>query len=60
MAAPEPKEPADDIKARFREALERKQQAERNGGRGPAEGDSKAHDAHGPATHKREFRRKSG
>ncbi len=60
MAAPEPKEPDDDLKARFREALERKQETDRSKSRGSASGDSKAHDAHGPATHKREFRRKSG
>jgi hypothetical protein len=49
-----------DVKARFREALQRKQQhqADGVGGAGPA--GSKIHDAHGPVGGKRQFRRKSG
>jgi hypothetical protein len=49
----------DDVKARFREALERKQAQNRNG-EGHADSRSKVHDAHGPAAAKRQFRRKSG
>jgi hypothetical protein len=53
--------PGEDVRRKFREALERKQQ--RNTGKGEAaEGSdaSKAHGAHGPATTRRSFRRKSG
>ncbi|HEY7595609.1 MAG TPA: DUF5302 domain-containing protein [Actinophytocola sp.] len=64
---PEKPEPAsedttdsqDDVKARFREALERKQAQNRNG-EGHADARSKVHDTHGPAAAKRQFRRKSG
>ncbi|MGH3760445.1 DUF5302 domain-containing protein [Actinophytocola sp.] len=49
----------DDVKARFREALERKQARTRMG-EGHADARSKVHDAHGPAANKRTFRRKSG
>jgi hypothetical protein len=51
----------DDVKARFKEALDRK-----NAGRAAGEshtdndGGNKAHDAHGPAKAQRTFRRKSG
>ena len=51
--------PAEDVKARFREALERKQ-AQARMGEGHADARSKARDAHGPAAAKRQFRRKSG
>lgn len=51
--------PAEDVKARFREALERKQ-AKARMGQGHADGHSKVHDTHGPASSKRTFRRKSG
>lgn len=58
-----PQEPGaeDEMKRRFREALERKQgkNAAVNGsasGKDP----SKAHSAHGPAASRRSFRRKSG
>lgn len=57
--AEETEPPADDVKARFREALERKQ-AKARLGQGHADGNSKVHDAHGPAGSKRTFRRKSG
>ncbi|MDQ1716065.1 MAG: hypothetical protein QOH56_2161 [Pseudonocardiales bacterium] len=52
--------PAEDVKARFREALARKQgqQADGVGGSGPA--GSKIHEAHNRAGAKRQFRRKSG
>jgi hypothetical protein len=49
-----------DVKAQFRNALERKksQRAEGVGGGGPSTG--KVHDVHGRAGGKRQFRRKSG
>jgi hypothetical protein len=52
-------EPAD-VKARFRDALERKkgQHADGVGGSGPSTG--KVHDVHARAGGKRQFRRKSG
>ncbi|MFC4586312.1 DUF5302 domain-containing protein [Sphaerisporangium corydalis] len=61
--APEPESetPDDELKRKFREALERKRatQAETNEtGRG--KDPSKIHGAHGPAASKRSFRRKSG
>ncbi|MBM7769923.1 hypothetical protein JOD54_000127 [Actinokineospora baliensis] len=49
----------DDVKARFREALARKQ-AQNKTGEGHATTGSKVHDAHGRAGAKRQFRRKSG
>ena len=50
--------PPADVKAKFREALARKQA---HGGRaGGAEGESKVHETHGPAAAQRMFRRKSG
>jgi hypothetical protein len=49
----------DDVRARFREALERKQ-AKAKAGENHADGSSKIHDAHGPAAGRRTFRRKSG
>ena len=56
-----PDEPTDDVKDKFREALERKRshQAERNSD-GDTSDHSKIHGAHGPAAGRREFRRKSG
>jgi hypothetical protein len=51
---------ADDVKAKYREALERKNKgASRPGGRS-ADGKEAAHGEHGAAGVKREFRRKSG
>lgn len=60
-AAPQEPSAEDDVKRRFREALERKQgkNAASNGsasGKDP----SKVHSAHGPAASRRSFRRKSG
>ncbi|WP_026426009.1 DUF5302 domain-containing protein [Actinokineospora inagensis] len=49
----------EDVKARFREALARKQ-AQAKSGEGHASGNSKVPDAHGRAGGKRQFRRKSG
>jgi hypothetical protein len=50
----------DETKRKFREALERKQQAHNEGqGQGGRDG-SKINGAHGPAASRRNFRRKSG
>jgi len=51
--------PADDVKRKFREALDKKHA---HGGRDVSEGgeQSKVHDAHGPAKSQQMFRRKSG
>ncbi|HEY0448072.1 DUF5302 domain-containing protein [Actinophytocola sp.] len=58
-AATDEPESQDDVKARFREALERKQARNRSGEE-HADSRSKVHDAHGPVGGKRTFRRKSG
>jgi hypothetical protein len=52
-------EDQDDVRARFRAALERKQ-AKAKSGETHADGSSKIHDTHGPAASRRTFRRKSG
>jgi Family of unknown function (DUF5302) len=49
----------DDTKRRFREALERKK-ARSSGTGDNKDGGAKQPRAHGPAEHRREFRRKSG
>jgi len=49
----------DDTKRRFREALERKK-ARASGTGEHKNGGAKQPRAHGPAEHRREFRRKSG
>jgi hypothetical protein len=67
MAATEPESGAepeaseDDMKRKFREALERKRrsQDEANAG-GQGKGSTKIHGAQGPAASRRSFRRKSG
>jgi Family of unknown function (DUF5302) len=52
-------DPEDDLKRKFREALERKQAQTRSNA--PHEnGGGKNQHAHGPAANKRTFRRKSG
>ncbi|PTR31842.1 hypothetical protein C8K36_101881 [Rhodococcus sp. OK519] len=48
-----------DIKRKFREALDRKNHRQ-SGATAHLDGQSKVHDAHSSADHKREFRRKSG
>lgn len=54
-------EGGDDVKRKFREALERKRGAAQGGAAGGAgKGASKIHGAHGRAGGGREFRRKSG
>ncbi|CAM3114902.1 DUF5302 domain-containing protein [Prescottella defluvii] len=50
---------SDEIKRKFREALDRKNHQQSNSA-AHLDGQSKVHDAHGSAEHKREFRRKSG
>ncbi|WP_336206153.1 DUF5302 domain-containing protein [Nonomuraea sp. LPB2021202275-12-8] len=53
--------PEDEMKRKFREALERKRnQAADSGAGGRGADASKIHGAHGPAASKRSFRRKSG
>jgi hypothetical protein len=51
--------PQDDVKRRFKEALDRKN-ARAKSGDSHADGSSKIHDSHGPAASRRTFRRKSG
>jgi hypothetical protein len=53
--------PEDELKRKFREALERKKtQHAANGGGDKGKDPSKIHGTHGPAAGKRAFRRKSG
>lgn len=53
--------PDDDVKRKFREALERKRARETDAGGGRGGKDAgKIHGAHGPARTRRSFRRKSG
>jgi hypothetical protein len=60
-AAPERGGSGDEMKRKFREALERKRagQADPNAARG-GEDAGKVHGAHGPARNRRSFRRKTG
>jgi len=51
--------PSDDVKRKFREALERKKQQAQDRP-GHLDGEGTVHEAHGRAEKKREFRRKSG
>lgn len=51
--------PEDEVKRRFREALDRKN-ARTRAGESHADSSSKIHDSHGPAASRRTFRRKSG
>jgi hypothetical protein len=50
----------DDVKRKFREALDRKQQRQKGSNAEGAQATGKVHDAHGPASSRRSFRRKSG
>ncbi len=51
----------EDLKRKYREALERKQGRAAQQGEGSEKGDrSKIHGAHGPESTQRSFRRKSG
>ncbi|RFS81151.1 hypothetical protein BZB76_6723 [Actinomadura pelletieri DSM 43383] len=56
----EPEHGEDDVKRKFREALERKrEEAGKNDGKS-GKGGSKVRGTHGRADHQRQFRRKSG
>jgi len=59
MPEPKPEQSADDTKRKFREALERKKQAQQSRP-GYLDAGSAVHSTHGKAGGKREFRRKSG
>lgn len=50
---------SDEMKRKFREALEKKNARSREG-QAHLDGDSAVHSVHGPVAGKREFRRKSG
>lgn len=50
----------DTVKQKFRAALDRKRAAQTDGQSSGAHGGDKIHGAHGPATGRRSFRRKSG
>ena len=52
--------PSDDSKRKFREALDKKNKQNVDRDQARPEGDSVVHGTHGPASQKREFRRKSG
>ena len=56
---PTPAAASDDVKRKFKEALEKKNAKHREG-EAHLNGDSAVHATHGPASVKREFRRKSG
>lgn len=61
MTSPTGSDPAEDQKAKFREALERKKKAAHpNSTKGSAEGSRGAKGEHAAEANKREFRRKSG
>ena len=50
----------DDVKRKFREALDRKRGAHAGANAEGAQDTGKVHGAHGPAASRRSFRRKSG
>ncbi len=50
----------DDLKRKFREALDRKRDQQAHANAETTQGTGKVHDAHGPASSRRSFRRKSG
>ena len=50
---------SEDMKRKFKEALDKKNAKHREG-EAHLDGDSVVHSSHGPASQKREFRRKSG
>ncbi len=56
-AAPED---LDEVKRKFREALERKRNAHASANAEGTQGTGKVHGSHGPAPSRRSFRRKSG
>ena len=51
--------PSEEMKRKFKEALQKKN-ADARAGEAHLDGTSAVQDSHGPAQHKREFRRKSG
>jgi hypothetical protein len=68
-AAPEPEQASpehdgkpdmDEVKRKFREALDRKREIHADGSAAGGRDPGKIHDAHGPARSRRDFRRKSG
>ena len=58
--SPEAKPELDDVKRKFREALERKRGAHASANAEGAQDTGKVHGSHGPAASRRSFRRKSG
>ena len=54
------KQDMDEMKRKFREALDRKNQAHAEGQGSGSQDTGKIHGAHGPAASRRNFRRKSG
>jgi hypothetical protein len=54
------KEDLDDVKRKFREALDRKRAGHGGDTAGTGKSQDKVHGAHGPASSRRSFRRKSG
>ncbi len=50
----------DEVKRKFRQALERKRSAQTSANTEDARGTGKVHGSHGPASVRRSFRRKSG
>ncbi|CAM3625753.1 DUF5302 domain-containing protein [Smaragdicoccus niigatensis] len=59
MSEPSKRSSADDVKAKFKEALDRKR-AQSKSGAAHQDGVAKAQGAHGAVAARREFRRKSG
>lgn len=57
--APKPDEAEDDVKRKFREALEKKNKHARSGS-SHADGDSAIHEAHTKSGGEKSFRRKAG
>jgi len=53
-------DPDDDMRRKFRDALQRKHDGHGETAAGGDSGAGKIHGAHGPAANRREFRRKSG
>jgi hypothetical protein len=61
MADKHESDPNEDVKAKYREALERKTKAShRSAATGTGKGPAGAHSEHASEANKREFRRKSG
>lgn len=58
--APDENQASEETKRKFREALDRKKQQSQGKGTDHLDGNSAIHAAHGPVSHQKEFRRKSG